>query len=302
MAQLEQSGFSAVDEFFGVDNDTLAKESTHEPSATVLTNSTGRKRLGVGASSTNKEETNLSIGSKWQKQIFQVGKKRHRQDNEEDDVDEETDVRNDDHTINEEDDDEDVGRTAISSEKKTIGQSIPLITEAPKKKKKKGKKERMKERGEEIPSQDTEENNSTQKEVVDIHDPNDDTEGNKKKRKRRKVRSRQKNIRKDNREHKPEHLIVGSKDYQGRPLTAETRKRLNLPVSNAREKFQKMANKWSNSEEASESEPVQTNEDVPKPASNSRDSPSEMAPNPSSTIAIKCERKKKSKSKYKNLM
>ena len=50
-----------------------------------------------------------------------------------------------------------------------------------------------------------------------------------KKQKRRKVRSKQKNIRKDNRKTKPDHLIVGQKKYQGRPLTAETRARLHLP-------------------------------------------------------------------------
>jgi hypothetical protein len=42
------------------------------------------------------------------------------------------------------------------------------------------------------------------------------------KRKRPKTRSKQKNIRRDNRENdkKPAHLLIGSKDYQGRPLTS----------------------------------------------------------------------------------
>ena len=51
------------------------------------------------------------------------------------------------------------------------------------------------------------------------------------KRKRRKVRSRQKNIRKDHRtiESKPKHLVLGSGvDYAGRPMTTETRIKLGL--------------------------------------------------------------------------
>jgi len=51
-----------------------------------------------------------------------------------------------------------------------------------------------------------------------------------KRKKRRKVRSRQKNIYKDRRDRgeKPSHLVPGNKDYRGRPLTAETRAKLNL--------------------------------------------------------------------------
>ena len=59
---------------------------------------------------------------------------------------------------------------------------------------------------------------------------NQDGENNNNKRKRKKVRSRQKNIRKDNRaaNNKPTHLVPGRSDYIGRPLTKETRKRLGL--------------------------------------------------------------------------
>ena len=55
------------------------------------------------------------------------------------------------------------------------------------------------------------------------------------KRKRRKVRSRQKNIRKDTRNssQKPEYLRLrgGLVEYRGRPLTKETREKLNIPES-----------------------------------------------------------------------
>ena len=55
----------------------------------------------------------------------------------------------------------------------------------------------------------------------------------KRKPKRRKVRSKQKNIRKDTRgmHEKPKHLRVGASNYQGRPLTDETRAKLNLAPS-----------------------------------------------------------------------
>ena len=53
------------------------------------------------------------------------------------------------------------------------------------------------------------------------------------KRKKRKVRSKQKNIRKDNRttSEKPDHLQNGKGFYGGRPLTKETREFLKMPQS-----------------------------------------------------------------------
>ena len=54
-----------------------------------------------------------------------------------------------------------------------------------------------------------------------------------KKRKKPKVRSKQKNIKKDSRpsSQKPEHLRIGTKEYAGRPLTAQTRSFLSIPPS-----------------------------------------------------------------------
>ncbi|KAL3760823.1 hypothetical protein ACHAWU_007889 [Discostella pseudostelligera] len=56
---------------------------------------------------------------------------------------------------------------------------------------------------------------------------NEDTSN---KKKRKKIRSRQKNIRKDHRTQndKPSHLIVGSDAYCGRPMTKETRQKLGI--------------------------------------------------------------------------
>ena len=65
------------------------------------------------------------------------------------------------------------------------------------------------------------------------------------KRKRKKVRSRQKNIRKDNRtkEDKPSHLVVGSGvDYAGRPMTKETRIKLGLESTTTNAKYGKGVN------------------------------------------------------------
>ena len=61
-------------------------------------------------------------------------------------------------------------------------------------------------------------------------DTTKETESSPKKRKRKKVRSRQKNICKDHRDVKPVHLrVVGQgMNYRGRPLTQETRAKLNL--------------------------------------------------------------------------
>eukprot|EP00128_Syssomonas_multiformis_P018980 Colp12_sorted_trinity150504_noHs@10147 len=66
--------------------------------------------------------------------------------------------------------------------------------------------------------------------VVNVHEESKEDRENSRKRKRTKTRSKQKNIRRDNRaaEHKPAHLQVGSKEYQGRQLTKETKSVLGL--------------------------------------------------------------------------
>jgi hypothetical protein len=62
-----------------------------------------------------------------------------------------------------------------------------------------------------------------------IDDSDDDQRhagGSKKRKRRKKIRSRQKNIYKDTRDTKPDYLLPGNKNYQGRPLTEETRSKL----------------------------------------------------------------------------
>lgn len=64
-----------------------------------------------------------------------------------------------------------------------------------------------------------------------------DNGGAVKKKKRIKTRSKQKNIRRDNRpdDKKPSHLKFGSKDYLGRPITPQTREKLSLPPKKSRD-------------------------------------------------------------------
>ena len=60
------------------------------------------------------------------------------------------------------------------------------------------------------------------------------------KKRRKKVRSRQKNIRKDNRplEQRPEHLRPGHTAYKGRPLSAATKEKMGLPPNKEQVKEQ----------------------------------------------------------------
>jgi len=131
---------------------------------------------------------------------------------------------------------------------------IISTTNTKKKKKKKGKKERAKDKDTSIEQPSHNENTtdaqqSISKEVVASGKDAKETTATTKdgsitnnnapdntatntttntKRKRKKVRSRQKNIRKDNREVKPSHLIVGNDDYKGRPMTKETCEKLGI--------------------------------------------------------------------------
>ena len=76
-------------------------------------------------------------------------------------------------------------------------------------------------------------------ENIDEHAPVMDN--TKKKRRKSKVRSRQKNIRKDNRKahQKPDYLKLGRPNYSGLPLTAETRRHLKLPEKLTQNRFEK---------------------------------------------------------------
>lgn len=180
------------------------------------------------------------------KQILSIGKKRQRIYDEDEAID--VAVGYDDSSSDGEE-----GRTSAVKEKKrnvvrppsapmsagAVADAVVASAPPKKKKKKKGKKERAKESttagnppvAADVPKSTKENDDST----GEKNDNPQQKEGPKKdnpntKRKRPKARSRQKNIRKDNRSasDKPSHLVLGRPEYAGRPMTKETRKKLGI--------------------------------------------------------------------------
>ncbi|CAJ1917700.1 unnamed protein product [Cylindrotheca closterium] len=243
MAEFHAAGFSEFDKFFGGETSKEKEESKDALLAkgSKESKTTGKgRRGGVGSkastlSSTAQSSTVLS------KRLLKVGTKRSR--NRDADLDEEEEYTNDDRDSEQDDDDgeEDIGRTGISlSKESSLAKSKTndvLDQLQPSKKKKQGKKERQRlkeeadKKAEEIIRKDEVGGESTENNNAD--DVDGEATNAKRKPKRRKIRSRQKNIRKDSRGmgEKPKHLRVGASNYQGRPLTDETRARLNLAPS-----------------------------------------------------------------------
>lgn len=193
------------------------------------------------------------------RQILSIGKKRQQIHDDDDEIADE--MQEDGHDSSS---DEEEGRTSAVREKKrkvrppappppvalrapgtSEGASAAVESDPPKKKKKKkGKKERAKENSEDAEQSKDSAADEAPDGKVDDHNKNEATKNDddgpdkqtvhdqkpKKKRYRKKVRSRQKNIRKDHRSanDKPSRLVPGRADYEGRPLTDETRKRLGL--------------------------------------------------------------------------
>mmetsp|Transcript_1239 Transcript_1239/g.2839 ORF Transcript_1239/g.2839 Transcript_1239/m.2839 type:complete len:265 (+) Transcript_1239:110-904(+) len=189
------------------------------------------------------------------KQILSVGKKRQRlHDADEDSAD-----------GNASSSDEEEGRTSAVRERRTkkppaiVTKSKPandtqssdrrgLAAETPnpeKKKKKKGKKERARELAIQAESKSGEEETGLQRKVEGDNTEEDGVAG-RNKRKRKKTRSRQKNIRKDNRsiEDRPTHLVRGSADYAGRPLTFETKKKLGIARTDQQQTAKAFGGNW----------------------------------------------------------
>jgi hypothetical protein len=238
----EFTGFSAVGDLFG-DDDPVEEKTTPRK---VVVGGQGGKRLGVGsvAAPLSSERSKLTH------RVLKVGRKRNRLDGSDDD--DEGDGTTHHHNDNFDDEEEDVGRTAIvqeeSKKQKATGifHSEDAISNSQITKKKLGKKERLRLKedssprtAQDIPSSDLDpvddahpdlrdEGDAPVEDKIKVDGLVDSEETASKKRKRRKIRSKQKNVRKDNREKKPRHLLPGY-NYQGRPLTEETRKRLGLP-------------------------------------------------------------------------
>ena len=225
-----------------------------------------RSRLGVGAAASAGASENVS--EDWtksiKKQILSVGKKR-RHDNiygEDDDDDDAADNNHDNSSSDEEE-----GRTTAVKERKKK-KTVPVSTDASslivqgdvttnddtqsKKKKKKGKKERIQEKqaaqyaavesteGGEAAAPQSSTTPSDKEQTTEVTNTSESKKPNQK-RKRPKVRSRQKNIAKDNRKanEKPSHLVLGRDDYDGRPMTQRTREKLGLGKSKSSMKSKK---------------------------------------------------------------
>lgn len=230
-----------------------------------------KKRLGVGAAPSSAAAAVENVSEDWtksiKKQILSVGKKR-RHDNlygEDDDDNNAADSTHDNSSSDEEE-----GRTTAVKERKKKKKTVPVVsTDASsiavgdvttnddtksKKKKKKGKKERAQEKqaaqdaestkeGETAAQSSTTPSAASDKEQTTEEVVTNITECKKpnQKRKRPKVRSRQKNIAKDNRKanDKPSHLVLGRDDYAGRPMTQRTREKLGLGKSKSSMKSKK---------------------------------------------------------------
>lgn len=217
--------------FFGV-NDNKPSSSTKETKASNA-KQPSRGRPGVGSTTSRVKETMSedAIG-----RVLKVGKRNRHEEEQED----ETASDQSDH-----EDEEVEGRTAIAQEKASNGPAAPSEERTePKKtrKKKKGKKERQSEQAvaKEESAAPRDEANKAETDQAEQNAEEEPTQQQKTNRKRRKVRSRQKNIYKDKRlaQHKPGHLIPGRAEFQGRPMTAETRAKLHLPPSKSSRKQQ----------------------------------------------------------------
>ena len=253
MAPINDGAFAAVDAFFGVD-------SSKEVSATATASNervseTVRGRLGVGATKGASAISTQHDSSKTvnhvghsKKRILQVGSKKRSRKVGYGDEDEEDDGDSSSGTADS-DSEEDEGRTAIDSggpktnkNKSDLSKTNTVVASSstemigkPQQKKNLGKKERQRlakdqlEKESSVPVETTTNSAASNDNTTKERQEGADTNTQKLKR-RKKVRSRQKNIRKDNRDVKPEHLVPGSRNYKGLPLTPETRAKLNLPV------------------------------------------------------------------------
>jgi hypothetical protein len=272
---------SVVDKFFGDDDeDSPASGVKHAAIIQQRSQSRKDKRTGVGtvATSGSKVVQRADLNNK----ILQIGKKRRlQQQAEELDSSIGVDVDAGD------EEDEELGRTAIAEKpsKGGINDLKSLTASQPQPKKKKlGKKERQSTSNN--PDGEKDNGGSTDgKLIIEIDRKGVDLDSlvvnepaPKEKRKRKKVRSRQKNIYKDKREIKPDHLIPGNKHYKGKPITPETRKKLNLPDPTIE---RKETVDW---QESVDAVPLAGEQKIEQPKSDS-----------------KAKRSKGKKSKYKNL-
>jgi hypothetical protein len=251
MAAFEGDGFAAVDAFFGKSSTPSTSRKEAAAASELLQAQSeptqqGPKRLGLGADAGAREEKDskaVSASNPLTKRLLQVGTKRKlSQKRDADDYDDDNDDDQADKDDDDDDGDEEGGRTAIEERAPTVALVSAAILakeaaelKAASKKKKKGKKERQKEGADAAEVAGKDESQEATEDAPDNGAP---------KRKRTKIRSRQKNIYKDTRAEKPSHLIPGKHNYQGRPMTLETRKRLNLPLEKESSAMESWSSNW----------------------------------------------------------
>lgn len=265
--EFDGGGFSAVASFFGKEGTGSSNDATTKDAFAEKRKQSKPKnrRLGLGAETLVQKKEELSLEEEeTRKKILSIGKKKRKfhGDNESDEEDEKELVEDDS------DDDEGEGRTTAVKTKKpqsSLPPPSPLLmdpsTNSKKNKKKKKKKAGKKERLAKMAEADEKENeelntipvdkDTAEEKMVETTAETSDANANdatvqdddkneavpkdrpSSKRKRRKIRSKQKNIRKDNRTtaEKPEHLRKEKNFYSGRPLTKETRTFMNMPQS-----------------------------------------------------------------------
>ncbi|KAG7374250.1 hypothetical protein IV203_013345 [Nitzschia inconspicua] len=263
MAEFDSKGFAAVDKFFGRQDDERDDPILSKSSLSLLTDR-GQRRGGVGAVTSNKKFAT----SPQLEQVLKVGRKKRLRQELEDDLSLKPDE-------DDGDDEMDLGRTAIAKDTQT--KTPPVQASHPpssKKSKKKGKKERQKMNqqifeethvADPLPEIEMDDRDASKNELDEAVTNPAAAKNSNNKRKRRKVRSRQKNIRKDTRPmaDKPAHLIPGNPNYQGRPMTQATREKLKHPVSTGKKTLDNK-NRSSNNGKRMKAESSKGPETLPK--------------------------------------
>jgi ElaB/YqjD/DUF883 family membrane-anchored ribosome-binding protein len=238
----ERRGFAAVEAFFknGTDATTTPVGLQMTPPDINIKKSS---RQGVGATSDGNPSTSLKLSHPQEQRILQIGshRRRKRQGYGDEDDEEASCSKETNNDSESKDGDDEKGRTAIVKDRVKnyiISNDTASTRLAPQRKKKKGKKERKLQSTTALadninPKTDetdrlfetTEAVLGTSKSIADDKlEATTEEAPNTQRKRRKKIRSKQKNIRKDHRDVKPVHVLE-----KGRPLTAETRAKLQAP-------------------------------------------------------------------------
>jgi len=225
MSEFDASKLSEIARIFNKQSKRPSSSTSNNKNQLELeTNSSNNlksRRLGVGAIKKNviSKEDSTTLNK-----LLRVGRRKR---NLQDDDDE---VQSENNDTSSDDEEGIVSRTSFRSKKRhqKISNSKVIVA-----KKQIKNKVTPTEKTEKIPINEDQTNNcSKELKSCDNIKPNStegDNEAFNNHKKRKKTRSKQRNIRRDNRVNKPDHLKYGSKDYKGRILTEETKAKLNIP-------------------------------------------------------------------------